>query len=176
MQLILCVVLHPTLKVTYLLLFGYMFFFAFIVSISSAKSKEPVNTLSSYSKRVQGIVIIQKLFCYITILNIDCDRCRILIKDASTVILRLFDQSSRWYILGTLLNVHISVLDKIRGGDSHLVEDCFTQMINHWLQHDPCPSWKVLTDCLIEPFNLKDKAFQLKNEFCYECCFVGIKF
>lgn len=143
------------------------------MSSSSAKSKEPVNTQSSYFKRVQGIVITKTVY-YIIILNIGCDRCRIQMEDASTVILRLFDQSSKWYILGTLLNVPIPVLDKIRG-DSHLVEDCFTQMINHWLQHDPCPSWQVLTDFLIEPFNLRDKAFQLKNEFCYECCFVHRK-
>ena len=64
MQLILCVVLHPTLKVIYLLLFGYMFFFTSIVSISSDKSKEPVDTLSSYSKRPQGIVITKNVLLY----------------------------------------------------------------------------------------------------------------
>ena len=62
-------------------------------------------------------------------------------EDLSTVHEELYDARSKWYDLGMKLGVKVAVLDRIRQQFSNS-SDCLREVLQHWLQSSPCPTWE----------------------------------
>ena len=73
------------------------------------------------------------------------------VEDLSLVHYELYDARSKWYDLGMKLGLKVDVLARINCCMSWLVmrrfsmrssSDCLREVLQHWLQSSPCPTWE----------------------------------
>ena len=72
---------------------------------------------------------------------------RLALKDLSTVHEELYDARFKWYNLGLKLGVEVAMLDKIKQEFSN-ASDCLREVLQHWLQSSPCPTWEEVCAAL----------------------------
>ena len=54
----------------------------------------------------------------------------------------------KWYQIGVALELDIAKLEVIKRDNPYDTDDCFTEMLVHWLRNHPTPCWKVLAEAL----------------------------
>lgn len=69
------------------------------------------------------------------------------LEDLKVVLEEVYDVSAKWYILGIMLGIPISILDAIQSQFSD-PRSCLLEIIQAWLRSFNSPTWGTLIDAL----------------------------
>ena len=71
------------------------------------------------------------------------------IRNLRTVQRAVWEARPQWYNIGLELYLRVGDLDVIRANHDNMPEDCFREMLVHWLKRvDPPPTWSALVAAL----------------------------
>ena len=86
--------------------------------------------------------------------------------DLSEVIEAMHGARARWYYIGLQLSLSVQTLNAIRSQFSDAT-DCLTETCEHWLRHNPWPTWEALTKAL-ESATVGERllAQELRVKYC----------